>query len=452
MATSRSGLQVPLPAGTILLAGCDGADVGNPRRRVLQTIGAALTGTVLPVPGHARAGNGRNAAERAGLAADHGAGHSAARAGAVPPAGRFALAATWQDGTGYFVGVLVPAAGKLEPLSRQRLPTRAHGIAVEEGGTVLVAARRPGDWLVRFDPRRGELRNWFWSDGEHSFNGHVVRSADGRRLFTTETAIETGEGSVAVRDRDSLSVLARWPTAGKDPHELVLGPEGGLWVANGGLETRQETGRTKHHLDRMDSSLVRLDAGSGRITGQWRLADPRLGLRHIAVAGDGSLAIALQAEHDDPEVREAAPVLALWDRRRGLRAVDLPPQTQLAGYGGSVAVSADEVAVGCPRAGLVARWRLSAGDSRWQAPLELPEACATAAGWHGGAGWAVHAFQVSGDVSDGSHSSNGSNGSDNKQSGDSVVERLQVPETIRLDNHWALVDRAAPGGVLPARA
>ena len=435
MATDQAERRKGVEAACVTPAGFADQAGENPRRRALQTLGAAVCGAVLPLSGPVQ-GAAEAAAERT--------------SGVV-------LAATWQDGNRYFVGLLAPAAGRLEPLCRHPVPTRAHGMAVEAGGTVLVAARRPGDWLIRFDPRSGEVRNWFWSDGEHSFNGHVVRSADGRRLFTTETSIETGEGSVAVRDAASLAVLARWPSAGRDPHELVLGPDGGLWVANGGLETRQETGRMKHHIDQMDSSLVRLDAGSGRVTGQWRLADRRLGLRHIAVAGDGTLAIALQAEHDDPDAREAAPVLALWDHRRGLRAVDLPPQTRLAGYGGSVAASADQVAVGCPRAGRVARWHLSGGVGRWQAPLELPEACATAAGWHGGAGWAVHAFEDSGGgggrgSGSGRGSVSGKGPADGAGGGSNhlgqVVERWQVPDALRLDNHWATVDRAARSGAL----
>jgi hypothetical protein len=344
------------------------------------------------------------------------------------------LAAAWQEGNRHFVGVLAAAAGAVTPLCREEVPTRAHGIIVEPQGTLLVAARRPGDWLLRFDPHRRKVLDRYWSDGDYAFNGHVIRSADGRRLFTTETSLETGEGSVGVRDSTSLALLARWPTAGIDPHELILGPDGGLWVANGGIETRLETGRTKHQLDRMDSSLVRLDAAGGRLTGQWRLEDHRLGLRHLAVAGDGTLGIALQAEHDDVEARQSAPVLALWSRQRGLRAVRLPPGVALAGYGGSIAPLGDGIAVSCPRAGQLARWRLFAGEARWQAPLPLPQACALAGGWVGGAGAVVRAGRAAhGAVAP-------------------PVERWRLHAAIRLDNHWATMNPAAldPAALDPA--
>ena len=326
-----------------------------------------------------------------------------------------AFAATWgQDGR-YFVGVLAARPDGVAILCRHELPTRAHGLAVEPQGTILLVARRPGDWLLRFDPQRGMVVDWNWSDGDFVYNGHVIRSGDGRRLFTTETSLETGEGSIGVRDARGLALLDRWPTGGLDPHELVAGPGDTLWVANGGIETRIETGRTKHHLARMDSSLVRLDPASGRHTGQWRLDDRRLGLRHLAVAPDGTLGIALQAEHDDEQARHDAPVLALWDRRRGLRPVPLPPGRALAGYGGSIAASGADLAVSCPRAGKVARWELAAGEARWQAAVDLPQACPIAGGWAGGAGAVVHA-------------------------GEGIAaRRLPLDDALHLDNHWALI-------------
>ena len=328
-----------------------------------------------------------------------------------------AFAATWEQDGRHFVGVLATRGNRVEVASRQELPSRAHGLAVEPQGTILLAARRPGDWLLRFDPRRGAVTDWDWSEGDYVFNGHVIRSDDGRRLFTTETFLETGEGCVGVRDACSLALLEQWPTGGIDPHELVSGSDGALWVANGGIETRLETGRTKHHLEQMDSSLVRLDAASGRRTGQWRLDDRRLGLRHLALAADGMIGVALQAEHDDNPARQAAPVLALWDRRRGLRPVALPPRQALAGYGGSIAACGGGVAVSCPRAGMVARWQLAGGEARWQSPVLLPQACPLAGGWIGGAGAILQTGGGEGPW----------------------PRRLSLDDALRLDNHWALI-------------
>lgn len=147
-----------------------------------------------------------------------------------------------------------------------------------------------------------------------SFSGHVIASADGRLLFTTETDLEHDRGMLAVRDAHSLTLLQAWPTHGRDPHQLVLDrlAPGRVMVANGGIETRPETGRVKHGLNSMDSSLVRLDFRSGRLEGKWRLKDSRLSMRHLAWSGD-YLGLSLQAEHQDGATRAAAPVLAVFD-------------------------------------------------------------------------------------------------------------------------------------------
>lgn len=67
----------------------------------------------------------------------------------------------------------------------------------------------------------------------------------------------------------------------------------------------------------MDSSLVKLDSRNGSLLHRWKLDDPRLSQRHIAWsrAADGKayLGVAMQAEHDDPARRAAAPILAVYD-------------------------------------------------------------------------------------------------------------------------------------------
>ena len=351
------------------------------------------------------------------------------------PPGHALLAATWRDSGGSFAGVLAATSAGVLVVHRKAVPTRAHGIVVEPTGMLLVASRRPGDWLMRFDAedidarkpaaRKAAATAWCWSSADYSFNGHVIASLDGHLLFSTETSRETGAGSIGVRDAATFELLTRWPTAGVDPHELVIGPDGGLWVANGGIETWPETCRIRHHLERMESSLVCLDVGSGRITGQWRLDDRRLGLRHLAFADDGTLGVALQAEHDDPEARRTAPVLAVWQPRRGLRAIPLPDGLMLSGYGGAIDAMENGFAVSCPRDDQVTRWRLAADDVSWQPPLVLTQACALSRGWCGGAGTVIHVDT------------------------DRAVPLAHWPlsAAIQLDNHWTATP--APSGFKP---
>lgn len=178
-----------------------------------------------------------------------------------------------------------------------------------------------------------------------------------------------------VRDARSLRELAVWPSHGRDPHALLwAGPDAGLWVANGGIGTDLATGRSKD-LRAMDSSLVRLDVtANGALRGQWRLDDPRLSLRHLARARDGALGVALQAEHDEPARREAAPLLAVW-KDGTLRPVG-PVDAFTGGYGGDIAARGERFFVSATRAGQVLSW--SARDG-WGRPASIDDAGALAA-------------------------------------------------------------------------
>ena len=284
-------------------------------------------------------------------------------------------------------------------------------------------ARRPGDWLLRWSPKGGKPVQWQWADPGRAFNGHVIASPDGKRLYTTETDLETGAGLVGVRDARSLAKQAEWPTFGIDSHELIWDAtdpaQPALLVANGGVPTRPETGRAKLDLAQMDSSLVRLDAGTGALLGQWRLPDRHLSLRHLAWLSDSEgtrpplLGIALQAEHEATAQKNQAPVLALFD---GSALTPFEAAVSLAGYGGAICAVKSGWAVGCPRAhGLT----LFNADGSWRELVTLPHACAVAA-WDKGcwAGGQNDALWVAGD------------------SGAARLPHRMSPSAIRLDNHW----------------
>lgn len=257
------------------------------------------------------------------------------------------------------------------------VPTRAHGLLPLSDGGVLVAARRPGEWLLRWHPARPAEAQWHWITGDRAFSGHA--QLWGGHVYTTESDLETGAGLLARRDLRTLERLAEWPTGGTDNHMLLADGRGHLFVANGGVTTRPETGRLKIDLAAMDSSVVRISAASGDITGQWRLTDPRLSLRHLAWRGD-DLGVALQAQHDDPTTQQAAPVLAVL---RGARAAvgeptlrAIPTPQALGGYGGDICATPAGFDVSCPRVDTVARW---SADGAFQGTQAHGEAYALAA-------------------------------------------------------------------------
>jgi hypothetical protein len=334
---------------------------------------------------------------------------AAARAGPFDAEG-VRLAATWQAGHGYRAGILEYGV-ELAIRAAIDLPTRAHGLLSEPAGTLLTVARRPGDWLLRWD-RQGRALTWRWVEPGRAFAGHVLASVDGRTVYTTEMHLDSGAGLVGVRDAKTLNKLAEWPTFGIDPHELTWDAThpGCLIVANGGVPTQPETGRLKRDLARMDSSLLRLDAATGERLKQWRLVDPRLSLRHLAWNGK-RLGIALQAEHDDVLSKDAAPVLAVLENDQ-LRTVSSP---SMRGYGGSVVAVDDGFVVSCPRQHGLASY----GYAGFKGFIELAEACPLAVTqerlWAGGGGRVLVMESVA-----------------------SVIKAGAV-SGIRLDNHWIAI-------------
>jgi len=350
--------------------------------------------------------------------------NAATRAAPAQPSAR--LLAAWDGEAGFEVGILAGRAqGALGAVQSIAVPTRAHGLLALADDALLAVARRPGDWLLRWSPHSAEPAQWQWAEPGRAFNGHAIASPDGQRLYTTETDLDSGASLVGVRDARSLAKMHEWPTFGIDAHELLwdasspAGPS--LIVANGGVPTRPETGRAKIELERMDSSLVRLDAASGKPQGQWRLEDRRLSLRHLAwqdAAGAGRpplLGVALQAEHDDPVKKSQAPVLALFDGAR-LRPALAP--VSLAGYGGAICAVRDGWAIGCPRAHGIALFGL---DGAWHELVALSQACAVTSldegCWAGGENEALRLGQ----------------------GGEAAQPRKMKPASIRLDNHWTIL-------------
>lgn len=323
------------------------------------------------------------------------------------------LAAAWDDAGGRHHAGLLEVRDTLRIVDHIELPTRAHGLWAEPGGSLLVVARRPGDWLLRW--RRGREPQWRWSEPERRYSGHVL-AAHGR-LYTTEADLDSGAARVVVREARSLDVLHDWPSHGIDAHQLIADADGSLLVANGGVPTLPETGRVKLDRSGMDPSLVRLDAHGGALLGQWRLPDPRLSLRHLARHAGGMIGVALQSEHDDAAQRDGAPLLARFDGS-ALRLVEPAPRP-LAGYGGDIVADADGFVLAATRAGRLARW---SHDGRWRGESALADACPLA-------------------MTDGELWAGGSAAVVGRHEGASV--RIHDVPGLRLDNHWIAWDRVS---------
>ena len=325
------------------------------------------------------------------------------------------LLASWLHEARHEVGILALTREGTHIFQRIELPTRAHGLCNGLDGSVLVVARRPGDWLLRWYPNSGKTL-WHWVNDDRQLNGHVVTSPEGSHIWTTETDLADAQGHIGVRDAKTLKKVTEWRTHGMDPHAMLVLPRsmgavpaGALMVANGGIRTHSETGRSHRDITSMDSSLVALHPENGTLLGQWRLDDPRLGIRHLTFDKvSGILGVALQAEHDDAVLRNSAPLLATWD---GYLLRSAPAMANSLGYGGDIcardgggfwlsATRAHEL-IGTDAAGAVVE------------RIALREACALQA--DGGRFWAA--------------------GSEQTVSGDS---KRRAQTTVHFDNHWTL--------------
>lgn len=255
---------------------------------------------------------------------------------------------------------------------------RCHGCVVDprRPDRAIVVARRPGTVAYDVDLAQGAIRRVVRSAPERHFFGHAVFALDGGVLYTTENDRTRNAGLVVVRDAGDLRVLAELPTHGVGPHELLLLPDGRtLVVANGGIVTDVVAGNGRRrdlNLAEMDPSLVYLDAPSGRLLARVRPDDHQASVRHLALAADGTVGIALQ--YAGPETNPY-PVAAFHRGEERLRTVDVPraSRVRMRRYAASIAIAPSGVAaVTCPRGDLVALFDAASGGLL--AELEIRDA------------------------------------------------------------------------------
>ena len=262
------------------------------------------------------------------------------------------------------------------------LPARGHAVAVSpDGRTAVMCARRAGRFAIVVDLSTGTVVREIAAAGDRHFYGHAAFSADGSRLFATENAYTVGEGRIGLYDTaDGFRRIGEWPSHGIGPHELRLMPDGRtLVVANGGILTHPDSGREKLNLDTMAPAVVFMDARDGSLID--RIAVPQalhqLSTRHLAVGGDGAIAVVMQ--YEGPET-DQPPLIGLIDTPGRMRLVSAPEPIQLgmANYCGSVAFDSERrvFGVSSPRGGLFTFWHL---DGALLASVTVADGCGIAA-------------------------------------------------------------------------
>lgn len=229
------------------------------------------------------------------------------------------------------------------------LPARAHaGAAHPSQPLAVVFARRPGTFAVVLDCASGTETARLQSPVGRHFYGHGVFSRDGTMLFTTENNPETGNGIIGIWDAGAgFRRIGEFSSNGIGPHEILRLPASDMLViANGGIRTHPDTGRTKLNLNDMRPNLTYMSA-TGDVVETVELGAElhQNSIRHIAVSRSGLVAMAMQWQG---ALTQAPPLLALHRRGNKPQVLVAPPDRHrfMKGYGASVAFSQGDNMVG----------------------------------------------------------------------------------------------------------
>ncbi|WP_439813710.1 DUF1513 domain-containing protein [Zavarzinia sp. CC-PAN008] len=271
-----------------------------------------------------------------------------------------------------FVALAFDSAGTI--LWTADLPGRGHGLAERPASPeVVFPARRPGRFGLVLDARDGSPLARFEASPARHFFGHAAFDGGGC-LLTTENDLDTGRGLVGRRDPAAgYALVETWDSGGTGPHEIVAMPDGqALTIANGGIETRPDTGRAVLNPGEVVSGIADLGP-RGRIAADALVDLPQgtLSLRHLVVLADGSVAFGLQAVGllDGP-----APLVGLWDHQR-LHLLDAPAGALdgFASYVGGIEADASGtvIAATSPLGGALALW--SVPERRFLGAASLPD-------------------------------------------------------------------------------
>jgi len=274
------------------------------------------------------------------------------------------------------------AAGR--PAFDLPLPARGHSFALRPGARQAVHfARRPGTFATILDLARGVAVGAMETPADRHFYGHGAFGPDGRLLYATENDFAAGRGAIGVYDAvHGYRRVAELPSHGVGPHEIRLLSDGEtLAVANGGILTRPDLPRVKLNVPTMAPSLTYIDRRDGLLLKEVRLNPElhQLGMRHLAVGRDDTVAIAMQYEGP---AGDRVPLVATHRGDAPVTLLDAPAEVlrSMHQYCGSVELdrSGAVLAVSAPRGNLVAFWDAATG--RHLSAVVVADSCGIAAG------------------------------------------------------------------------
>ena len=251
---------------------------------------------------------------------------------------RFLSAVTQPDGP----YVLSTTANDPSAVFEWPRPARGHAAAAHPSRPKIVAfARRPGTFAVVIDCVTGRQTAQLSTPSNRHFYGHGTFSKDGNLLFINENDFNLGRGRIGVWDADhGYRRVDEWDSGRIGPHDTNRLPGSDrLVVANGGIDTHPDTGRTKLNIANMHPDLAYLDQGqvikTASLPAKMHKTHPVIWPCHPKT---------LIAPHAQGQDQNITPITLPHDAMRALN-----------GYIGSIAISTDGrvIAATSPRGGLV---------------------------------------------------------------------------------------------------
>ncbi len=293
------------------------------------------------------------------------AGSPAFLSAAAKPDGRFVLCGIGED---------------LQICFERPLPARGHAAAAHPMRPEAVAfARRPGTFAIVIDCVTGQQKAVLAAPEQRHFYGHGAFSSDGRLLFTTENDYEAGRGRIGVWDaHDGYNRIDEWDSGGVGPHDIKQLPGTEiLVVANGGIETHPDTGRTKLNIATMAPNLSYV--ADGRVIETATLPDEmhKNSIRHLAIGHDKKVAFGMQWQGNGPVASLVG--VHRMGRPAQLMTASLTAIRDMRGYVGSIALSSDGqiITVTSPRGGRLQQYDV--GSAELSQSLAIQDVCGVAA-------------------------------------------------------------------------
>ena len=276
--------------------------------------------------------------------------------------------------------VLCGIGANLDIRFEMPLPARGHAAAAHPTRAEAVAfARRPGTFAIVIDCITGAQKAMLNAPTGRHFYGHGAFSSDGSLLYTTENDYEAGQGRIGVWDaKHRYQRIDEWESGGIGPHDIKRLPNTDtLVVANGGIDTHPDTGRTKLNIATMAPNLAYIENNSLIEIATLPPYMHKNSIRHLAVGPDGQVAFGMQWQGNGT----INSLVGIHQIGSQIRLMSAPKNDVrgMDGYIGSIALASDglTVAVTSPRGGLLQLYDARSGSLSQS--ISISDVCGVAA-------------------------------------------------------------------------